>query len=315
MPSHAALASVIFSCPPVVGVSSFLLAARESAEKRVRLLSIWPKDYAWSTLYYVGCAAAAALLVELSVLPLKESLLILLPLLLLGRRVLNDQRRALDLKRQEANEFTGLQLGVLQVLALALEAREGRGVIHFERLARYARGLGRAMGLEGAQLMALETGALLHDVGKLAVPDYLLSKPGSLTPEEFELLKQHPVVGAEIIEKANLPYAVAPLVGAHHENWDGTGYPNAKQGKEIPVGARILRALDVLDALTADRSYRRGQSLAEAIAQISRGGARCLIPRSFKSCKTTTRSGSGNSLRPTVRRLGHSTPNRGRSPR
>jgi diguanylate cyclase (GGDEF)-like protein/putative nucleotidyltransferase with HDIG domain len=279
LPSHAASASVIFSCPSVIGVSSFLLAARESAEKRVRLLSIWPRDYAWSTLYYVGCAAAAALLVELSVLPLKESLLILLPLLLLGRRALNDQRRALDLKRQEANEFTGLQLGVLQVLALALEAREGRGVIHFERLARYARGLGRAMGLEGSHLMALETGALLHDVGKLAVPDYLLSKPGSLTPEEFELLKQHPVVGAEIIEKANLPYAVAPLVRAHHENWDGTGYPDAKRGEEIPVGARILRALDVLDALTADRSYRRGHSLVEAIAQIKTGAGTQFDPQ------------------------------------
>jgi len=279
LPSHSASAGIIFSCPSLIGVSSFLLAARESSEQRVRLLSIWPRDYVWSTLYYVGCAAVAALLVELSVLPLTESLLILLPLLLLGKRVLTDQRRAVGLKRQQANEFTGLQLGVLQVLALALEAREGRGVIHFERLARYAHGLGRAMGLEGADLMAVETGALLHDVGKLAVPDYLLSKPGSLTPEEFELLKKHPIVGADIIEKAHLPYPVAPLVRAHHENWDGSGYPDVKKGREIPTGARILRVLDALDALTADRSYRRGLKLPAAIAQINLGAGTLFDPQ------------------------------------
>ncbi len=279
LPSHSASAGIIFSCPSVIGVSSFLLAARESAEQRVRLVSIWPRDYAWAILYYVGCAATAGLLVELSALTTTESLLILLPILLLGRRALADQRRALDLKRQQANEFTGLQLGVLQVLALALEAREGRGVIHFERLARYAHGLGRAMGLEGVELMALETGALLHDVGKLAVPDYLLTKPGSLTPEEFELLKTHPVVGAEIIDKANLPYPVAPLVRAHHENWDGTGYPDTKKGLEIPTGARILRILDALDALTADRSYRRGQTLPVAIAQINKGSGTMFDPQ------------------------------------
>ncbi len=279
LPSHSASVGIIFSCPSVIGVSSFLLAWRESAEQRVRLISIWPRDYAWSTLYYVGCAAAAALLVELSALPLQESLLILLPILLLGRRVLNDQRRAIEKQRRETNEFTGLQLGVLQVLALALEAREGRGVIHFERLARYAHGLGSAMGLDGAELMALETGALLHDVGKLAVPDYLLAKPGSLTPEEFELLKKHPLVGAEIIEKANLPYPVAPLVRAHHENWDGTGYPDAKKGKEIPSGARILRVLDALDALTADRSYRRGLTLPSAITKIGEGSGTLFDPQ------------------------------------
>jgi diguanylate cyclase (GGDEF)-like protein len=278
LPSHSASAGIIFSCPSVIGVSSFLLAARESSEQRIRLLSIWPRDYAWAILYYVGCAAAAALLVELSVLPTTEVLLILLPILLLGRRALSDQRRALDLKRMETNDFPGLQSGVLQVLALALEAREGRGAIHFERRARYANGMGRAIGLEGVQLMALETGALLHDVGKLAVPDYLLTKPGSLTPEEFELLKKHPVIGADIIEKAKLPYPVAPMVLAHQENWDGTGYPDGRKGDEIPTGGRILRVLDALDALTADRPYRRGLALDDAIQEIRKGAGRLFDP-------------------------------------
>jgi diguanylate cyclase (GGDEF)-like protein len=279
LPANAATTAIILSCPALVGVSSFLLAMYEAAQQRVRLLSIWPKDYAWALIYYIGCSAAAALIVALSYLPLLQFLLIVLPLLLLAGRALSDQRRAMDLKREQSNQFTGLQMGVLQVLGQALEAREGRGVIHFDRLARYAHGLGKAMGLEGIQLMAVETGALLHDVGKLAVPDYLLTKPGKLTPEEFELLKKHPVIGAEIISKANLPYPVAPLVYSHQENWDGSGYPDGLKGTEIPAGGRILRVLDALDALTANRSYRRGLSLQEAVAEINRGAGTWFDPQ------------------------------------
>lgn len=268
--SNGATIGIILSCPALIGVSSYLLASYESAQQRVRLLSIWPRDYAWSIVYYVGCSAGAALLVVLSALPTSESLMIMLPLLILAGRSLKDERLAMDRKRQRLNDFTGLQMGVLQVMAQAMEAREGRGVIHFERLARYAHGLGRAMGMEGVQLMALEAGALLHDVGKLAIPDYLLTKPDSLTPEEFELLKQHPVIGADIIERASLPFPVAPMVRAHQENWDGTGYPDGRKGTEIPAGARVLRVLDALDALTADRPYRRGLSLHDAVAQIQK---------------------------------------------
>jgi len=280
--SNSAPVGIIMSCPALVAVGSFLLAAYESAQQRIRLRSIWPRDYAWSILYYVGCSSGAALLVVLSALPTSESLMILLPLLLLAGRRVQDERRALDRKRQRLNDFTGLQMGVLQVLALALEAREGRGVIHFERLARYAHGLGRAMGLEGIQLMAVEAGALLHDVGKLAVPDYLLTKPGALTPEEFELLKQHPVIGADIIERASLPFPVAPLVRAHQENWDGTGYPDGRKGNEIPLGSRILRILDSLDAMTADRLYRRGLPLRDAIEEINRDAGRLYDPAIVK---------------------------------
>ncbi|MBA3972997.1 MAG: hypothetical protein C0504_02115 [Candidatus Solibacter sp.] len=280
LPDHAATTAIILCCPALVGVSSFLLALCESAQQDVRLLSIWPKDYAWALVYYIGCSAAAALMVALSSsLALPHVLVIVLPLLLLAGRAMRDQRRAMDLKRERSNQFTGLQMGVLQVLGQALEAREGRGVIHFDRLGRYAHGLGKAMGLEGIQLMAVETGALLHDVGKLAVPDHLLIKPGKLTPEEFDLLKKHPVVGAEIIGKANLPYPVAPLVYAHQENWDGSGYPDGLKGVEIPVGARILRVLDALDALTADRTYRRGLSLQDAIVEIGKGAGTFFDPR------------------------------------
>lgn len=278
VPGQAPTIAVILSCPALVGVSSFLLAAFEGAQLKIGILSIWPHDYAWSILYYVGCASAAALLVAISGLPFAEFLMIALPLLLLAGRAVRDQRLAMDQNRRRSSAFSGLQLSVLQVLALALEAREGRGTIHFDRLARYAHGMGRALGMEGPQLMALETGALLHDVGKLAVPDYLLSKPGSLMPEEFELFKKHPVVGADIIAKAKLPLPVAPMVRAHHENWDGTGYPDGRKGTEIPVGARILRVLDALDAITADRPYKRGLPLHVAVAEIAKDAGRIYDP-------------------------------------
>lgn len=278
-PAGGATTAIILSCPALVGVSSFFLALCESAQQDVRFRSIWPKEYAWALVYYVGCAAAAALLVALSHLPLPQVLLIVLPLMLIAGRARRDQRLAMDIKREQSNQFTGLQLGVLQILGQALEAREGRGLIHFNRLSRYAHGLGKGMALDGIQLMAVETGALLHDVGKLAVPDYLLTKPGKLTPEEFELLKKHPVIGAKIIAKANLPYPVAPLVHAHQENWDGSGYPDGLKGSDIPVGARILRVLDALDALTADRPYRRGLPLHEAMAEIVRGSGTAFDPQ------------------------------------
>ena len=109
--------------------------------------------------------------------------------------------------------------------------------------------------------------AVLHDIGKLAVPESIISKPGKLTRSEFEKMKIHPVVGAEILERVEFPYPVVPIVRSHHEKWDGSGYPYGLRGEEIPIGARILSAVDCLDALASDRQYRRALPLDEAMAQ------------------------------------------------
>jgi hypothetical protein len=108
----------------------------------------------------------------------------------------------------------------------------------------------------------------LHDIGKLAIPEHIISKPGRLTPEEFEKMKIHPMVGAEILERVQFPYPVVPIVRAHHEKFDGTGYPLGLRGSEIPIGARILSAVDFLDALASDRQYRRALPLHEAMARL-----------------------------------------------
>jgi putative nucleotidyltransferase with HDIG domain len=115
---------------------------------------------------------------------------------------------------------------------------------------------------------ALKAAAVLHDIGKLAVPEHIIAKPGKLTPDEFEKMKIHPIVGAEILEQVNFPYPVVPIVRAHHEKWDGTGYPNGLAGEAIPIGARILAAVDCLDALASDRPYRRALPLEEAMGKV-----------------------------------------------
>ena len=129
------------------------------------------------------------------------------------------------------------------------------------------------------ELEALKAAALLHDIGKLAVPEHIISKPGRLTQEEFEKMKIHPVVGAEILERVSFPYPVAPIVRAHHEKWDGSGYPYGLRGEEIPIGARILSAVDCLDALASDRQYRRAMNLDDAMNEVVAQAGKSFDPR------------------------------------
>src|ERR1700722_16102955 len=128
-------------------------------------------------------------------------------------------------------------------------------------------------------MQALQTASVLHDIGKLAVPDFIISKPGKLTPEEFEKMKIHPVVGAEILESVQFPYPVAPIVRAHHEKWDGSGYPSGLAGEMIPVGARIISAVDCLDALASDRQYRRALPLDKALEIVISESGKAFDPR------------------------------------
>src|SRR5205807_5432358 len=118
------------------------------------------------------------------------------------------------------------------------------------------------------EIKALQAASILHDIGKLAVPDYIISKPGKLTPEEFEKMKVHTIVGSAILEQVAFPYSVAPIVRSHHEKWDGSGYPDGLKEEQIPIGARILSAVDCLDALASYRQYRRALPLDEAMEHV-----------------------------------------------
>ena len=138
---------------------------------------------------------------------------------------------------------------------------------HIRRVQTYAVGLAKSIGVSDEKLLkAIEAAALLHDMGKLAVPEHILNKPGKLTPAEFEKMKLHASVGADILSAIDFPYPVVPIVRHHHENWNGTGYPDGIKGTDIPIGARILSVVDCFDALTSDRPYRPRLSDDEAIA-------------------------------------------------
>ena len=125
----------------------------------------------------------------------------------------------------------------------------------------------------------MHAAALLHDIGKLAVPEHIISKPGRLTPEEFEKMKIHTLVGAEILERVRFPYPVVPIVRAHHEKWDGSGYPMGLKGAEIPIGARILSAVDYLDALASDRQYRRALPLRDVMQKLAAESGKSFDPK------------------------------------
>ena len=182
-------------------------------------------------------------------------------------------------QQDHISEMAALHLRTIETLALAIDAKDDTTAAHLRRVQTYAAAVGEELRLSPRDMQALNAAALLHDVGKLAVPEYIISKPGKLTPEEFEKMKVHPVVGAEILQRVNFPYPVVPIVRSHHEKFDGTGYPDGLSGEDIPLGARILAAVDCLDALASDRQYRKAIPLEEAIKIVVSESGKAFDPR------------------------------------
>jgi len=174
----------------------------------------------------------------------------------------------LRVAKKHAEEIAALHVRTIEAMALAIEAKDATTYDHLRRMPLVAMTVAKQLGLTEEEKKALHAAALLHDIGKLGVPEHILNKPGRLTPEEFERMKVHPMVGAEILERVQFPYEVVPIVRSHHEKWDGSGYPDGLKAEEIPLGARILAAVDCLDALTSDRQYRPALPFSEAMAMI-----------------------------------------------
>jgi putative nucleotidyltransferase with HDIG domain len=157
-------------------------------------------------------------------------------------------------------------VSTMHTLSTAIDARDDVTPRHVRRVQHGTLELARALGVTDEDtLCSLEAAALLHDTGKIAVPEHILNKPGPLTPAEFETMKRHASIGAQILAAIEFPYPVAPVVRHHHENWDGTGYPDGLKGEEIPLGARILSVVDCFDALTSDRPYRGRMTEVQAL--------------------------------------------------
>ncbi|HMQ03187.1 MAG TPA: diguanylate cyclase [Pyrinomonadaceae bacterium] len=190
--------------------------------------------------------------------------LVVVPMAVFGDLAYQIHIRRLAQKTKEIVEASRLHLATVEALATAIDAREQVGVGHVRRTQIYAVGIGVALGLGEDDLNALRTGSLLHDIGKLAVPEHILNKPGRLTQAELEKTKIHATVGASILEKVGFPYPVVPTVRHHHERWDGSGYPDGLRGDQIPITARILAVADAFDALRGVRPFRSSVSREDA---------------------------------------------------
>jgi len=181
-------------------------------------------------------------------------------------------------EQRHVRQVSDLHLATIEALALAIDAKDQTAQTHIRRVQAYAAGLARAMGMSENEIQGVKTAALLHDIGKLAVPEHILSKPGPLTQEEFQKIRIHPQVGAEIIGAVPFPYPVAPLILSHHERWDGKGYPAGLGEEQIPLGARILAVVDYFDALMSERPYHKAMTFDAAIGLLQQEAGRALDP-------------------------------------
>ena len=246
-------------------VNTGLVAGVIGLTERKSVYRTWHGTYVWVLPYHMAAASVGWLIVVLSHQEGWHAALVLFPLVYFVYRSYRMYIDRLEKDKVHVEEIASLHLRTIEALALAIEAKDATTHQHLQRVRVYAMEIGKEIGMGPNDLDALQAAALLHDIGKLAVPEHIISKPGRLTPEEFEKMKIHPLVGAEILEEVKFPYPVVPIVRAHHEKWDGTGYPYGLAGEDIPLGARILSVVDCFDALASDRQYRRALPLDQAM--------------------------------------------------
>jgi len=256
-----------------------LIASAIALSQRQRVWMVWQTNFLWSApSYFVGAltAQAAATFVQHS------SYWWLVPLffapLYLTYHTYKIYMGRIEDQQRHVQQTSDLHLATIEALARAIDAKDQPTQSHIRRVQSYATGLAKAVGLSEEAIQGVKTAALLHDIGKLAVPEHILSKPGPLTQEEFQKIRIHPQVGAEIIAAVPFPYPVAPLILSHHERWDGKGYPQGIGGEDIPIGARILTIVDYYDAVTTDRPYHKPLSHESAVGLLKHESGRALDP-------------------------------------
>jgi diguanylate cyclase (GGDEF)-like protein/putative nucleotidyltransferase with HDIG domain len=259
--------------------NTFPVACIISLTEKKGLYKTWKECYFWSFPYYMVGAALVCVITLINKSVGWQFSLLVLPVCYVIYRSYRLYLERLQTEKSHVEQMNSLHMRTIEALALAIEAKDHTTHEHLERVQHYALSMGKMLGLNDLELDALRAASVLHDIGKLAVPEHIISKPGKLTLQEFEKMKIHPVVGAEILERVDFPYPVAPIVRAHHEKWDGSGYPAGLKGEEIPIGARILSAVDCLDALASDRQYRRALNLDDAMAVVSGEAGKAYDPR------------------------------------
>ena len=248
-------------------VNSGLTAIVVGLDSSQSPIGIWRRHFRWLWVGYLGAASVAFCLVLLLQQRSLMAAAMVLPLLAVFHLTLRASFGRLDDARRHLDDLDRLYLSTVETLAMAIDAKDDVTHSHVRRVQAYAVGLAHALNVtDELTLKAIEAAAILHDTGKLAIPERILNKPGKLTDGEFEKMKEHVDIGADILSLVEFPFPVVPIVRAHHESWDGSGYPRGLKGHDIPIGARILSVADCFDALTSDRPYRRKMTDADAIA-------------------------------------------------
>jgi putative nucleotidyltransferase with HDIG domain len=250
-------------------------------------LRLWRQNLLWAAPNFLPTSAVASVLyITLQYNALLTFVIgtpILAGLYLVHRQHRNSvQARIKVVEQAQQERITMMEKAhceTIEALAVAINAKDQVTHEHVLRVQIYAAGVARLLGCSPEEIEALKAGALLHDVGKIAVPDYILKKPGKLTAAEFDKMKLHTVVGAQILSRVEFPYPVVPVVRHHHERWDGKGYPDGLQGEAIPLTARILSVVDCFDAVREDRQYRKAMTREEAINFIMQGSGSMYDPR------------------------------------
>ena len=260
-------------------MNTFPVASAISLTERKSLRRVWRECYFWSFPYYLLGAAVVAVAAGFEHYVGWQTALLAAPAAYLIYRSYFQYMSRLEAQKKHAEDNAALHLRTIEALALAIEAKDYVRHDHLRRVQTYAVEIGKELCLSAEQLDALRAASLLHDIGNLAVPEHIVSKPGKLTLEEFEKMKIHPVVGAEILDRVRFPYEVTPIVRYHHERWDGGGYPEGLRGEVIPIGARILSAVEAMDALASERRYRRAVSLDQAVEKVVADSGKAFDPQ------------------------------------
>ena len=283
-PSVLALGQVSIAAAMVFfTVNSGLVAIVVALSRREPVVRTWYSEFLWTA---PACLIGAALAVLLTS---TWSAYVWAPVLAAGPLFVTYKAYRIYFGRVEEQqrhlkEVSDLHLASVEALARAIDARdqtidhERAGENHIRRFQAWATSLAEAAGMTPDGVEAVKVAALLHDIGKLAVPEHILTKPGPLTPKEFARVRIHPIVGAEIIKAVPFPYPVAALIRSHHERWDGSGYPDGLRGEETPLGARVLAVVDCFDAISSTRPYHAPATLDDAIATLQAEAGRSLDP-------------------------------------
>lgn len=251
-------------------LNSWLIAYAIALKEELSAPAVWRHNLVWLSLNYFGGASVAALLVGYRSTLDVGLLLVIAPILLVLYFTFKTAMGRVEDANRHLEEVNKLHYSTIETLAMAIDAKDQVTHGHIRRVQTLAVQLSKDVGVKDEDdLKAIEAAALLHDMGKLAVPEHILNKPGPLNASELARMKTHAQVGADILGSIHFPYPVVPVVRHHHENWDGTGYPDGIKGTEIPVGARVLAIVDCYDALTSDRPYRPKLPVSQAIEIVS----------------------------------------------